>query len=330
VTYSGGAPAGGDRLVDESGFAALVRSHLQELRAHCYRMVGALGEAEDLVQETFLRAWRERDTFDERLTPRVWLYRIATDTCLDTLAGRPGRVLPYDVASDVGGKDGTADPVGWGWLEPCPQHLLDPSVDVTERETIELAFLAAIQRLPPKQRAILILRDVLGWPASATGRTLGLSTTAVKSALQHARTTLRQRLPSDRIAWNLDVADAERETLRRYVEARRRDDRPALATVLAEDLRVEFPPLPRWVQGRETYLDGIDGNVEPDSYFCLETMANHQPAVAFYLRPVSSDRYRLRAVQVLRIADGRIVAIVEFRDPRVLDSFSPALPAELA
>jgi RNA polymerase sigma-70 factor (ECF subfamily) len=317
--------------LDAGGFAVLVEAHRRELRAHCYRLVGALGEAEELVQETFLRAWRARARFEGRSTPRAWLYRIATNACLDVLAGRPRRVLPYDVAPVARAGDSPSERLDLPWLEPCPEHLLDPAVSLVERETIELAFLATIQHLSPKQRAVLILRDVLGWPAAETADALGLSVAAVKSALQRARATLRERLPRERLDWTGASAatQAEQEVLRRYVRAHLAGDREALAALLAEEVRVEFPPLPLWVEGREQYLDGVSDNADPGRYRFIETAANHQPAVAVYLRRPGSDRYRLRAVQVLRIVAGKIVAIVDFHQPAVLDSFSPAVPSEL-
>jgi RNA polymerase sigma-70 factor (ECF subfamily) len=295
-------------------------------------MVGALGEAEDLVQETFLRAWRARHGFEGRSTLRAWLYRIATNACLDALAGRPRRVLPHDVAPSALEGDAPPEPVDGPWLEPFPEHLLDPAVSVTDRETIELAFLAAIQHLAPKPRAVLILRDVLGWSAQHTADALGLTVPAVKSALQRGRATLRERMPRERLDWVAPAAGtaAERTILRRYVEAHRSGDRQSLAALLAEDLHVEFPPLPLWVEGREAYLNGIRDNADAGEYLLTETMANHQPAVAVYLRPPCAHQFRLRSVQVLRVVGDRIVAIIDFHSPSVLDSFSPALPSEHA
>ncbi|MFG1928113.1 RNA polymerase subunit sigma-70 [Cryptosporangium sp. NPDC048952] len=298
---------------------AVLEAHRRELRAHCYRMVGALGEADDLVQETFLRAWKGRTEFEGRSSLRTWLYRIATNACLDALASGQRRVLPADV--------GPADP---RWLEPIPDHLLDPATGSVDRETLEIAFLAAIQHLPPRQRAVLILRDVLGWPAAATGDSLGLSVPAVKSALQRARATLRERLPREREEWRRDASTDERRTLRRYVAAHRSGDRHALAALLAEDVRAEFAPSARWIEGRDAYLDEIRDNADPGVYRYVEAGANHQPAMAVYLRAPGVVVYRLHAVQVLRVSGGVVVGIVDFHAPQVLDSFSPELPSELA
>jgi RNA polymerase sigma-70 factor (ECF subfamily) len=319
------------RALDEPGFADLFEAHRRELRAHCYRMAGALGEAEDLVQETFLRAWRARSGFEGRSTARAWLFRIATNACLDALAGRDRRFLPSDIVPAADGLQKPAQ-VRTDWLEPCPEHLLDPADGVVARETLELAFLAAIQHLPPRQRAALLLRDVLGWTAVETAAALEVSVAAVKSALQRARATLRERLPRKREQWTEGGAVSldERTVLRRYVEAHRRGDRQALADLLIQELRVEFPPLPLWVEGREPYLTGIRHHADPGVYQWVETAANHQPAVAVYLRAPGARRFRLRSVQVLNVMGGHIVGIVDFHDAQVLDSFSPAVPSELA
>ncbi|MFC7548474.1 RNA polymerase subunit sigma-70 [Plantactinospora sp. GCM10030261] len=317
--------------LDGPGFADLFEAHRRELRAHCYRMAGALGEAEDLVQETFLRAWRSRSGFEGRSTARAWLFRIATNACLDALAGRHRRVLPCDVVSAA---DGLQSPVQVraAWLEPCPEHLLDPADDAVARETLELTFLATIQHLSPRQRAAFLLRDVLGWTAAETADALEVSVTAVKSSLQRARATLRDRLPRQREQWTNGgaVSHDERAVLRRYVEAHRHGDRQSLADLLAEELRAQFPPLPLWIEGREPYLDGIRRHADPGVYQWVETAANHQPAVAVYLRAPGAQRFRLRSVQVLNVIGGRIAGIVDFHDVHVLDSFSPAVPSELA
>src|ERR687889_1787313 len=194
-------------------FTALVEPHRQELRAHCYRMLGSFQEAEDLVQETFLRAWKKADSFEGRSSVRTWLYRIATNACLDFLEGRSRRVLPHDLT-------GPAQPGVWppdeeiAWLEPYP----GPDDAAISRETIELAFLAAIQHLPPRQRAVLILRDVLGWPASDTAALLEVSVASVKSALQRARPALKEHLPERRLDWtpSLEPTTDERALLQRY------------------------------------------------------------------------------------------------------------------
>jgi RNA polymerase sigma-70 factor (ECF subfamily) len=245
---------------DEAAFSALVRRSRRELHVHCYRMLGSLTEAEDVVQETFLRAWRKLDTFEGRSTLRAWLYRIATNACLDALAQRRPRLLPYDVVPPTA--PGASPPASVEYLcvEPYPDSLLPVTADdsdlgasVVAKETIELAFLAAIQHLPPRQRAVLILRDVLGWPAKETAVVLEMTEVAVKSALQRARPVLKRRLPSAREQWAKppSPSDAERALLDRYIAAHERDDAQALAEVLREDVRVSYPPHPLWRDSRE-------------------------------------------------------------------------------
>ena len=218
---------------DESTFSVLFERHRRELRAHCYRMVGSFEDAEDLVQDTFARAWRARARFrrEGRWSFRAWLYRIATNACLDHVArrGRP-RVLPVDVAP-AADPEGDVPPIAADvlWLEPYPDRLVDPHEAAVARETLEIAFVAAIQHLPPRQRASLILRDVAGFSARETAKLLGTSVPAVNSGLQRARDRLRERLPSRRDEWpRSDTPAEQREVARRYVEhAARGGDLPA-------------------------------------------------------------------------------------------------------
>jgi RNA polymerase sigma-70 factor (ECF subfamily) len=234
-------------LTGEAEFAELFERHRGELRVHCYRMLGSFDEAEDLVQETFLRAWKNLGGFEGRSTVRAWLYRIATNACLDVLDGRARRTLPQHLsaASDVRAALPPREDIPW--LQPFPDRLCEPDAVVVERETIELAFLAAIQYLPPRQRAVLILRDVLGWPAKQAATLLDGSVASVNSALQRARTTLREHLPERRLDWARSAAPTahEREVLRRYMDAMQRADLSAVASLLAEDVRTAMPPYPR-------------------------------------------------------------------------------------
>src|SRR5262245_59285018 len=202
--------------MEEREFAELVERHRGELRVHCYRMLGSYEESEDLVQEAFMRAWRARAGFDGR-SARAWLYRIATNACLDVLRGRPRRVLQLQTAA-ADPDELPAPPAELPWLQPYPDALLapaedDPGAAVVVRETIELAFLAAIQHLPPRQRAVLILRDVLGWPAEETAAMLETSVASANSALQRARATLREQLPERRTEWTRTADPSEREVL---------------------------------------------------------------------------------------------------------------------
>ena len=290
---------------DEAAFSALVEPHRRELQVHCYRMLGSFEESEDQVQETFLRAWRRRETFQGRSTFRAWLYRIATNTCLDALAARP-RATPRD-------------PADIPWLEPFPDRLLpaddEPDAIVVARETIELAFLAAIQLLAPRQRAALILRDVLGWPAKDTAALLELSVPSVNSALQRARAALREHLP-ERDDWDAQGSEDERALVQRYVELSERGDAAGLAAMLREDARFSMPPEPGLWVGRDAIFAAWDeggfGTEEFGDIRCLVTAANRQPAVANYVRKPGDDVHRGFALDVLRIERGEIADIVTF------------------
>jgi RNA polymerase sigma-70 factor (ECF subfamily) len=332
------------RAGDEPAFAALVERHRAELRVHCYRMLGSFEEAEDLVQETFLRAWKNLGGFEGRSTVRSWLYRIATNACLDVLDGRPRRVLPHHLAGPVGPTDAAPPRTDVSWLQPFPDRLAEPvapsesepdAVAVT-RETIELAFLAAIQHLPPRQRAVLILRDVLGWPARQTATLLDGSVASVNSALQRARTTLREQLPENRLDWapSAEPTERERAVLRRYMDAIGRADLAAVAELLAEDVRATMPPFPMWFQGRDDVLGSLAAGWDTGSpayvgrLLMVPVRANRQPAAAVYVRSPGESAYRAFAICVLRIEYGRIVELTSFHDPALFPAFDlvTALP----
>jgi RNA polymerase sigma-70 factor (ECF subfamily) len=291
------------RAGDEGAFASLVQRYRRELHVHCYRMLGSLEDAEDAVQETFLRAWRHRASFslEGRWSVRAWLYRIATNACLDVLARRPRRVLPYDVAPPADPTAPPPPPADLAWLEPYPDRLLEdltspepePDAAAISRETLELAFLAAIQHLPPRQRAALLLRDVLGWPARDVAVALETTVAAANSALQRARATLRKRLPARRVEWTAaQPTEEERAILRRYMEAQERRDAATVTELLREDVRVAFPPLPLWYQGRDAFRAASDEFAAPGDYRMVATVANGQPAIAAYLRPPGDSEHR--------------------------------------
>ena len=300
-------------LDDRTAFEALATRHRRELQLHCYRMLGSLEESEDLVQETFLRAWRRRETFQGRSTPRAWLYRIATNACLDALQRSPRRPRGGEVP----------------WLQPYPDELLEgiaepeaePDAQVVAKETIELAFMVAIQHLPPKTRAVLILRDVLDWPAKDTAALLETSVAAVNSALQRARAGLKEHLPERRAEWapGADPTEAERELLDRYVEASDRADAHAIAALMREDSTWSMPPEPGLWRGRDAivaaWVEGGMGTVEFGEFRCLVTSANLQPAVACYLRRPGETEYTALALDVLRIEEGEIADITSFTYP---------------
>jgi RNA polymerase sigma-70 factor, ECF subfamily len=302
-------------------FAAALELHRRELQVHCYRMLGSLNDSEDHVQETFLRAWRNRARFgaDGRFELRAWLYRIATNACLDTLRRRPARVLPPEVADPVDPTAPIPPPEDLPWLQPYPDRLLD---EVVARETIELAFMAAIQHLPPRQRAVLILRDVVGWSAREVAGLLELTVAAVNSALQRARATLRDRL-GDRHEWSASASADERELLRRYVEAHERADADALAELLREDARLTMPPHAVWYAGRDAIMVATRQGFDP-GFGHLRTVvaaANRQPAAAHYLRAPGDSEHRALALDVLRIEAGRVAEITSFVWPELFPAF---------
>ncbi|WP_449062511.1 RNA polymerase subunit sigma-70 [Planomonospora algeriensis] len=302
------------------GFAERVEEHRHELRVHCYRLLGSFDEAEDLVQETFLRAWRRRDTLRDEADLRAWLYRIATNACLDHLRAHPRRPEPRPAPA---GADPGLDPPASGmvsWLQPYPDELLDAADLVIERETIELAFLVAIQHLPPRQRAVLILRDVLGWSAQETAESLELTVAAVKSALQRARPTVRRHLPAQRSEWavSAEPSPEDRAVLQRYIDAVERADPSILTEVLRADVWQAMPPAPIWLQGLETFVAAwTPAMVGPEAWGdwrMLAVRANRQPAAAAYLRRAGEDRFSPSWLGVLRVEDGLITQITTFGD----------------
>jgi RNA polymerase sigma-70 factor (ECF subfamily) len=310
---------------DESTFSVLFERHRRELRAHCYRMVGSFEDSEDLVQDTFVRAWRARGRFSRegRWSFRAWLYRIATNACLDHVARRGPRALPVDVAPAA---DPEADvpPIAADvlWLEPYPDRLVDPHEAAVARETLEIAFVAAIQHLPPRQRAALILRDVAGFSARETAKLLRTSVPAVNSGLQRARDRLRERLPSRRDEWpRSDTPAEQREVARRYVAAVERRDFAALAALVREDARFSFPPRPLWYDGLEAFRRGSEKHAAPGEHLFVAAQANLQPAVAIYLRAPGEARYRPLALAVLRVEQGRVVEAVDWSRPGLFGAF---------
>ena len=309
-------------IIDEASFAELTERHRRELRAHCYRMLGSFDEAEDLVQETMLRAWRRRDGFQGRSSLRTWLYTIATNACLDQLRRRPRQPAPPVRMP------GQPDFVEISWLEPFPDSLVEPVAAPEDQpdavavatETIELAFLIAIQQLPPRQRAVLILRDVVDWSAAQTAEALDMTVASVNSALQRAKATLRevaqrQDRESVRAAAVADASEQERELLRRYVDAHAAADPAAIVDMMREEARIWMPPQPLYFLGREA-IAALFRQLfvtEPVGEFRLvPTRSNGQPAAANYLRAPGDTEFRAVALDVLRFVDGRLDEIVVF------------------
>lgn len=300
---------------DAAAFARLTERHRRELHVHCYRMLASYTDAEDMVQEAFTRAWARRTTFAGRASLRAWLYRIATNACLDLLARRDDRVA---VATD----DGPGEVL---WLQPYPDQLLRsddlPAEAAVARETIELAFIVAVQHLPARQRAVLVLRDVLGWPARQTAEALDMTVPATTSALQRAREGMRRHLPDRRSDWATpapgSLDEVERRMVEAYMTAHAANDLEGLRALLAEDLRFCMPPEPGLYTSRESavrsWAEGGFGGPAFDQMRCLPTWVNHQPAVVAYLRRPDDDVYRAFAVDVLRLGeDGMVAEIIGF------------------
>ncbi|MFL6076001.1 MAG: sigma-70 family RNA polymerase sigma factor [Mycobacteriales bacterium] len=322
-------------LGDEWGFAGLVEPYRRELQVHCYRMVGSYDDSEDMVQETFLRAWRHRDTFEGRSSFRAWLYRIATNTCLDFLRRTQRRPQRYEAVPGMA-PDDVPPPPRIAWLQPYPDEMLadlaspeaGPDAAVVSRETIELVFLTAIQHLPPRQRAVLIMRDVLDWPAADTASLLDMSVASVNSALQRARPALRRHLPERRAEWapTAEPSRAERELLRRYMAAAAHADADAMAELLAEDATLTMPPNPMWFHGRDRIVAFVRQSFDRTSprylgrWRSLPTRANGMPAVAHYVQRVGTTVYRAQVLDVLRIEDGRVAEITAF-EPHLFSAF---------
>lgn len=309
--------------LDERSFGARVERHRRELHVHCYRLLGSFDDAEDLVQEAFLRAWRRRDTYAGRASVRAWLYRIATNACLDALDKRPRRP--------------TADGEVL-WLQPYPDDLLaqlpdhreGPEAVTLARETVELAFITAIQHLAPMPRAVLVLRDVLGCSAKDTAALLETSVASVNSALQRARGGLRTALPADRTAWRAEATPAEQDLLRRYVDCTEHVDLAGLAALVHEDVRFSMPPVPGEWNGKDDvvrcWAEGGFGSDAFGSVRCVGTRANGQPAFGVYVRLPGEATYAPLTLEVVRFQDGAAIDIVNF-DRALFPHFG--LPASL-
>jgi RNA polymerase sigma-70 factor (ECF subfamily) len=339
------------RAGDQRAFAALAERHRRALRVHCYRMLGSFDDAEDVVQETLLRAWRARAGFEGRSLLRTWLYKIATNLCLDALARAPRRVLPQDVvppvtaatpASEARAAPAVAREIAW--LGPYPDSELEappgwaaedagsrlaapaaaqPEALVAARETVELAFLAALQHLPPRQRASLILADVVGWSAAEVAEQLEVSVASVTSALQRAHQTMRAHQLSAGPAGAAPVgraalgraADEERAALRVFMAAWEQGDVAELTRLLRDDARWAMPPARLWFDGREAIsrlLALYPPHWQGRAFKMAVTGANRQPAAASYLRGPGEAAYRFTGIHVLRVDGGQIAEITTF------------------
>lgn len=325
---------------DADAFALLAERFRAQLQLHCYRMLGSREDAEDLVQETLLRAWSKRATYAGRSTFRAWLYGIATNACIDVLRQRSKRVLPPDIAAAADPAVPPQPAADLPWLEPYPDTLLDqaaaelePESAAITRETTELAFLAAIQHLPPRQRAVLILRDVMDWPAKQVASALETTVASVNSALQRAHATMAGHLPaSDHASRSArSVTEHERALLDGMIAAWERADASALAALLHEDARLVMPPTASWYDGRAAIAAFFAGYAfGPNSagrFRALPTAANRQPALAVYMSAPGGGERKPFALIVLRVTGQAIAEMTLFGKPGL---FRPwGLPAAL-
>jgi len=320
-----------------SEFGRLVEPYRRELKLHCYRMLGSLHEADDLVQETYLRAWRSFDTFEGSGSLRGWLYRIATNACLNAIEARKHaqRVLPdqQGPAAAMIAMPDRPPPTEVAWLEPYPDSYLEgiaddapnPETRYSAREAVQLAFVAAIQQLPPRQRAALLLCDVLGWAAAETATLLGGSTASINSALQRARDTLAKHYPNGRPAQAPRPTPTQQQLLERYLRAWEGHDIDGFVALLKEDATFTMPPWLQWYAGRRAI----------GSFFTLAwktcgglrlipTAANGQPAFAVYERSAADGRWAAHAIQVLAFEGEMISALTLFVPPvgpQLFDAF---------
>ena len=338
---------------DERAYQGLVEPHRRELHAHCYRMLGSVQDAEDALQDGMLRAWRGLPRFEGRSSVRSWLYKITTNACLDVIARRPQRVLPMDYGPPADPHDDIAKPlVESVWIEPYPDELVDPGdrmlgpeARYEQRESVELAFVAALQNLPAKQRAALILREVLGFSAGEVADMLDTTVQSVNSALQRARKAVDERLPGESQQATLRTLGDERiqELVDNYMRAWEAGDVDTIVAMLTEDVTLAMPPMPTWFRGRE----GVTGFLTQFAFAdqarrrqlvsfageqrrmrLVPTWANGQPAFAGYYWNDDAGAYLPRVLQVLTLRDGQILDITGFVNPALLHHFG--LPEQLS
>jgi RNA polymerase sigma-70 factor (ECF subfamily) len=313
---------------DNAGFVQDTEPFRRELLAHCYRMLGSIQDAEDLVQETYLRAWRSYGGFEGRSSVRTWLYQIATNRCLTELARHGRRMLPsglYDPQPDPGARVEEAGLEVY-WLQPAPDAMVtpdsaDPAAIVAAREGLRLALIASLQYLPPRQRAVLVLRDVLAFPATEVAVMLGTTTASVKSALQRARARLRDlALAAGQITE--PTAPRARALLDQYIAAFENADAAALERLLTEDAALEATPMRTWFAGRKTCVAFLRGQLlgSPGNWRMLATSANGQPAAAAFTRDQDGN-YQPYGICVLTVTSAGIRRISSFGDPGLVTVF---------
>jgi len=322
-------------------FDGVVARYHREIHVHCYRMLGSMEDADDLTQETFLRAWRHRGQFEGRSSYRRWLYRIATNACLDALRRRRRRVLPVQILSPSDPNPEPSSTVEGPWIEPYPDHLLarssvdhEPQEVVVARETISLAFITAIQMLTPKQRAVFILQGVLGWPAKETATLLNTTVPAANSALQRARAVMRDNLSPRSSEWSTPdrMTPEEERLLRRYIDAHENGNHQEMADLLADDARLSMPPSPTWYQGRDAIVTfhrlHVIGTRGAGVLRLVPMMANRQPAAGVYFRPPGASTYEAAVFDVLQVANGKVAEVTAFIRPDLFPAFGLARSLE--
>jgi RNA polymerase sigma-70 factor, ECF subfamily len=313
---------------DEDAYRRLVEPRHSELHAHCYRMLGSVHDAEDALQEALLRAWRGLPRFEDRSSLRTWLYRISTNTCLDALAKRSARVLPIDFGPAADPHDSPGEPlVESVWIEPYPDS---PDASYEQRESVELAFVAALQHLAPNQRAVLILREVLGFSAQEVADTMDTSVASVNSALQRARRTVDERLPEQSQQATLTALgdDRIRDLVGRYADALERGDVAAVVALVTEDATWSMPPCPAWYRG-EALATFLAEYPLRERWRHVPARANGQVAVGCYMWDDERDGYFAAVLDVLTLRGDRVAAVTAFLAPWVFRRFGD-LPGHMS
>jgi RNA polymerase sigma-70 factor (ECF subfamily) len=319
------------RSGDEDAFRRLLEPHHTELHAHCYRMLGSVHDAEDALQDALLRAWRGLPRFEARSSLRSWLYRIATNACLSAIERRPARLLPraYGPASDA--REPHDEPIAESlWVEPYADAQLEltdgpaaPAARYEQREAVELAFVAALQLLPPGQRAALIMREVLGFSAREVAESLGTTVASVNSALQRARRSLDEHLPErSQQATLRALGEGElRAIVNAYMDAMERGDVPAVIAMLTEDATWSMPPIPSWYEGPDAIAVFLRDQALAIPWRHAPAHANGQPAVACYFLSADGSGYEPGVLDVLELRGRRIAAVTGFVTPEVFPRF---------